>query len=128
MSAPQPTGGEPNNALRLAQLASVLRPAFRCPTVPDPLRELFRTVRDAANGGNGSTAANDGTDVDAVEAALRCVIMLRNALDAARVPQAPPGAAPIEAHDSDPEIGLHLALFGVESLLARLGWTPQACG
>lgn len=121
MSAPPPIDEDPTNVLRLAQLAAVLRPAFRCATTPVALHELFAGLNDAVDG---------IVTVDATEAMLRSVIMLRNALEQ--------GGAPTAAHhgdeagdatgdDADPEIGLHLALFGVESLLARMGWTMQRC-
>lgn len=114
MSEPSST-----NLLSLAHLAAVLRPAFRCPTTPVALRELYCLVVDALDG--------DGT-VDATEAALCAVIMLRNALErttsaAERLELAPDAA--IETADSDPDIGLHLALFGVETMLERLGWSAR---
>jgi len=108
------------NRSSLAHLAAVLRPAFRCPTTPKAVHDLYGEVSAAATG--------DST-LDASEAALRAVIMLRNAIDCsaqAGVTMLRPGAT-IDIDDSDPDIGLHLALFGVETMLDRWGWrTPDA--
>ena len=112
MSEPHST-----NLLTLAHLAAVLRPAFRCPTTPEPVRELYCDVVDAIDGSG---------QLDATETALRAVIMLRNATaQPARPVDALRRDATIEAGDPDADIGLHLALYGVETMLERLGWTSR---
>ena len=108
------------NRSSLARLAAVLRPAFRCPTTPKAVHDLYGEVVDAAAGHSA---------LDASEAALRAVIMLRNAIDCtaqAGVTMLRPGAT-IDIDDADPDIGLYLALFGVETMLDHLGWrAPDA--
>lgn len=102
-----------SNLYRLVHLAAALRPAFRCPLTPEPLRQLYAAIVEASAGGH---------PLNATEAALRAVIMLSNAT--ALTSELVPGPhATIETADSDPDIGLHLALFGVETLLERFGWS-----
>lgn len=122
-----------NNLLHLAHLAAVLRPAFRCPTTPEPIHELYCRIVDALDGETGQVGdpgdpgEHRGWDIaataplDAGETALRAVIMLRNATASGR--RAVSAGACVDLDDSDPDIGLHLALFGVETMLERLGWT-----
>ncbi|MCC6434722.1 MAG: hypothetical protein IT196_06795 [Acidimicrobiales bacterium] len=115
-----------NNLLHLAHLAAVLRPAFRCPTTPEPLHELYCRIVDALDGETGQ-AGEPGWNLDAAapldagETALRAVIMLRNATASGR--RAVSAGACVDLDDSDPDIGLHLALFGVQTILERLGWS-----
>lgn len=109
------------NLLHLAHLAAVLRPAFRCPTTPEPIHELYCRIVDALDGETGSAPAP--APLDAGETALRAVIMLRNATGAGR--RTVPAGACVDLDDSDPDIGLHLALFGVETMLERLGWSTD---
>lgn len=105
------------NLLHLAHLAAVLRPVFRCPTTPAPVHELYCRIVDALDGQLDS-------ELDAVETALLALIMLRNATATAHVSHLAVDAC-VDVDDSDPDIGLHLALFGVQQLLGRLGWRAQ---
>jgi len=112
MSEPKST-----NHAGLAHLAAALRPAFRCPTTPDAVSELYGDVVDAIDGHR---------PLDPAEAALRAVIMLRNAIESttgAR-PVLPAGVT-IDVDDCDPDIGLHLALYGVETMLDHMGWRAR---
>ncbi len=112
MSEPQST-----NQLSQAHLAAALRPAFRCPTVPTALRALYDTVAEPSGG---------SPRIDASEAALRAVIILRNDIEtpSGRQRAVPPGAT-IGVDDSDPDIGLQLALYSVERLLDQFGWESR---
>ncbi len=112
MSEPQST-----NQLSQAHLAAALRPAFRCPTVPAALRALYDNMVERAGASPG---------ISATEAALRAVIILRNAIETpnGRQRAVPPGAT-IDVDDSDPDIGLHLALYSVETLLDQFGWQTR---
>jgi hypothetical protein len=97
------------------------------------VRELYDDIVEELAAGDGAPLADStgtgGTPlqgVDAVEAAMRAVIMLRNAAgQPAGRPLTWHGDGIIDAADPDPEIGLHLALFGVEAMLAQLGWAPR---
>ncbi len=116
------------NLLHLAHLAAVLRPVFRCPTTPQAVHELYCRVVDALDGeaddaGIAPAGGPPPASLDATEAALSAVIMLRNATRSPHRPLAPD--ARLELDDSDPDIGLHLALYGVERMLARLGWSAR---
>jgi hypothetical protein len=111
MSEPPPT----KNRHGLSQLAAALRPVFRCPATPAAVQDLYADVRAALAG---------TTELDAGEATLRVVIMLRNAIAAAEGGhlRTVPAGSTIEMDDCDPDIGLYLALYSVELILDRTGW------
>jgi len=120
MSEPQST-----NQLSQAHLAAALRPAFRCPTVPTALRALYDRLYDNRSG-TVVEPAGASPGISATEAALRAVIILRSAIETPNGRQrAVPAGATIDVDDSDPDIGLHLALYSVETLLDQFGWQTR---